>query len=183
MSIRLSYVVPPCQTGGGIAVQHYLAHMDRADNSRLRDKKPRNLRCVFAPCGPLDTKRPWGHGISLAAPGFQWPHPEVGMELPGRHEDHRVTLPFQWLKDRFESCLQCPSGQGIGERAIRLVPRQGALRSAVSQIRRNGACPNVLQWPQRWRRRARPTPRCAAWQSTRGAGVSPQGICCGGNTR
>ena len=66
---------------------------------------------------------------------FNGPDPEVGVErLQIRHEDHRVTLAFQWLKDRFESRLQCPSGQGVGERAIRLVPRQrmpGARAAAV----------------------------------------------------
>src|SRR5262245_59878804 len=56
---------------------------------------------------------------------FNSPNPEVVMEgLEVGDEDYRVRMAFQGHKDRFESLLQCPSGQGVGERAIRLVPRQ-----------------------------------------------------------
>ena len=74
---------------------------------------------------------------------FNGPDPEVGVErLQIRHEDHRVTLPLRGSRTASSRAGSAPRARALAKASDRLVPCQGALRSAVSQIRRNGACPN-----------------------------------------
>ena len=56
---------------------------------------------------------------------FNGPNPEVGMQrFEVGDKDDGVAVSLQGLQHCFKACLQGAAGQRIGERAIRLLPRQ-----------------------------------------------------------